>query len=172
MYVTSDYNTQLPSLAWLFGFVALFKALSIDWTGCVWCHEDYEDPRWLLHWNSKFMGGTMIIVLVGPHHIYAGQIGWGVGEQHKWYIGIIRRRKKAKDEVGWGRLKISKLEGTAKREKTRHISTTKIWDPRKKEWRKTSLASPTTMICFIWGWMWKCETHKIRIKCVRKTLNT
>ena len=28
-------------------------------------------------------GGTMVIVLVGPHHIYAGQIGWGIGQQHK-----------------------------------------------------------------------------------------
>ena len=57
MYVTSDYNTQLSSLAWIFGFVPLFKALSIDWTGCVWSHEDYEDQRCL--W------GTMIIVLLG-----------------------------------------------------------------------------------------------------------
>ena len=24
------------------------------------------------------------------------------------------------------------------------------------------------MICIAWGWTWKCETHKTRIKCLRK----
>ena len=45
MYVTSDYSTQLLSLVGVFGFVALIEALSIDWTGCVWRHEDYENLR-------------------------------------------------------------------------------------------------------------------------------
>ena len=65
MYVTSDYNTQLSSLAWLFGFVALSKALSIDWTRCVWSHEDYEDQRF-------FMGDNDYCI-----------IGWGIGQPHK-----------------------------------------------------------------------------------------
>ena len=69
--VTTDYNTQLPSLAWLFVFVALFKALSVDGL------DMFGVMRIMRIKGDCCTGipslwGTMIIVLVS----YLSRSGW------------------------------------------------------------------------------------------------